>query len=151
MVVPPCMAAHNYINDMISKRIHSPFSNNSLPFFLLSPILPSKVPFQFKFSFLYSKIHVVGDSQLFSRSSIFLKLQISISSLPKHILRISNFPKMPSKESLTLTPMPSSYLPHQNKSSKFQTPPKRLPRRVPHSLSNGKFPCKIMKFIKLNN
>ena len=66
-------------------------------------------------------------------------------------LRISNFPKMPSKESLTLTPMPSSYLPHQNKSSKFQTPPKRLPRRVPHFLSNGKFPCKIMKFIKLNN
>ena len=48
--------------------------------------------------------------------------------------------------------MPFPYLPHQNKSSKFQTLPKRLPWRVPLSLSNGKFssPTKKSKWCILD-
>ena len=45
-----------------------------------------------------------------------------------------------------------SNLPIQKQSSKFQTPLQNLPRRVLLSLNfNGKFPCKNMKFFKLNN
>ena len=41
---------------------------------------------------------------------------------------------------------------NQKQSSQFQIPLQNLPRRVPPSLnSNGKFPCKNMKFLKLNN
>ena len=41
---------------------------------------------------------------------------------------------------------------NQKQSSQFQIPLQNLPRRVPPSLnSNGKFPCKNMKFFKLNN
>ena len=41
---------------------------------------------------------------------------------------------------------------NQKQSSQFQFPLQNLPRRVPPSLnSNGKFPCKNMKFLKLNH
>ena len=41
---------------------------------------------------------------------------------------------------------------NQKQSSQFQIPLQNLPRRVPPSLnSNSKFPCKSMKFLKLNN
>ena len=41
---------------------------------------------------------------------------------------------------------------NQKQSSQIQIPLQNLPRRVPPSLnSNGKFPCKNMKFLKLNN
>ena len=41
---------------------------------------------------------------------------------------------------------------NQKQSSQFQIPLQNLSRRVPPSLnSNGKFPCKNMKFLKLNN
>ena len=41
---------------------------------------------------------------------------------------------------------------NQKQSSQFQIPLQNLPRRVPPSLnSNGKFPCKNMKILKLNN
>ena len=53
---------------------------------------------------------------------------------------------------------PISFLPsffkssNQKQSSQFQIPLQNLPRRVPPSLNpNGKFPCKNMKFLKLNN
>ena len=46
----------------------------------------------------------------------------------------------------------SPIFPFKNNPPNFKLPLQNLPRRVPLSLnSNGKFPCKSMKFLKLNN
>ena len=84
----------------------NPLSNNKVSHFsFFLQIFHPKSPFHFKFPFSYSKIHVVMDSPLFSRSPIFLKLSNSISSLPKQILRISNFPKTSSESHFLQKPL----------------------------------------------
>ena len=79
------------------------------------------------------------DREIFSQTSIPPPSFLSLSSQCIYI-------------SLPKEPLQICWIPIQRQYFQFQIPLQNLPRRVPLSLNfNGKFPCKSMKFFKLNN
>ena len=147
-------------------------SNESpLSFLFFSILLQRKNPF---FCYLYSSpyqnSHTCFSPQMISLLFVPLILRIS----PNHPMRAATEKASPLLfflfSPIYITPQDLNLFPkrkilllpfffssffkssHQKQSSQFQIPLQNLPRRVPSSLnSNGKFPCKNMKFLKLNN
>ena len=89
----------------------------------------SESPYSFSFSHIYIYIYIssLKDLNLFPKRKFSYFLSSSLL-------------------------FPFLNLPIQKQSSQFQIPLQNLPRRVPPFLnSNDKFPCKSMKFLKVNN
>ena len=131
----------------------NPLSNNSLPFFLLSPIFPSQKSISIQILiFIFKNTCSCG---LYYSLGVQFSLNSQYPYLPyqnKSLEFQTSQKRLPRRVSFSLDShaISISFAPKQI--LKISNSPKRLPRRVPHSLnSNEKFPCKSMKFFKLNN